>query len=69
MKQPIFFERNRVGRVYTGGKLFAGFFGDEPVDNFLPEEWIRKFRQEVAEEVVVGGIMSVEMGGECVVCP
>lgn len=40
MKQPIFFERNRVGRVYTGGKLFAGFFGDEPVDNFLPEEWI-----------------------------
>lgn len=40
MNQPIFFERNRVGRVYTGGKLFAGFFGDEPVDNFLPEEWI-----------------------------
>ncbi len=40
MKRPIFFERNRVGRVYTGGKLFAGFFGDEPVDDFLPEEWI-----------------------------
>lgn len=40
MKHPIFFERNRVGRVYTGGKLFAGFFGDEPVDDFLPEEWI-----------------------------
>ena len=40
MRKPIFFERNRVGRVYTGGKLFAGFFGDEPVDNFLPEEWI-----------------------------
>ena len=40
MKQPIFFERNRVGRVYTGGKLFSGFFGDEPIDNFLPEEWI-----------------------------
>lgn len=38
--KPIFFERNRVGRVYTGGKLFAGFFGDEPVDGFLPEEWI-----------------------------
>lgn len=37
---PIFFERNRVGRVYTGGKLFADFFGDEPVDSFLPEEWI-----------------------------
>ncbi len=40
IKEPIFFERNRVGRVYTGGKLFSGFFGDEPVDGFLPEEWI-----------------------------
>lgn len=40
MREPIFFERNRVGRVYTGGKLFAGFFGDEPEDGFLPEEWI-----------------------------
>lgn len=38
--EPIFFERNRVGRVYTGGKLFHGFFGDEPLDGFLPEEWI-----------------------------
>ena len=40
LRQPIFFVRNRVGRVYTGGKLFADFFGDEPVDGFLPEEWI-----------------------------
>ncbi len=38
--EPIFFERNRVGRVYSGGKLFHGFFGDDPVDGFLPEEWI-----------------------------
>lgn len=38
--KPIFFERNRVGRVYTGGKLFHGFFGDEAVDGFLPEEWV-----------------------------
>ncbi|MBQ9975597.1 MAG: class I mannose-6-phosphate isomerase [Clostridia bacterium] len=37
---PIFFERNRVGRVYTGGKLFHGLFGDAPEDNFKPEEWI-----------------------------
>ena len=37
---PVFFERNRVGRIYTGGKLFAGFFGDAPEDNFLPEEWV-----------------------------
>jgi len=37
---PLFFERNRVGRVYTGGLLFNGLFGDEPVDNYEPEEWI-----------------------------
>lgn len=37
---PIFFERNRVGRVYTGGKLFSGLFGDEPIDGYKPEEWI-----------------------------
>ena len=40
IKEPIFFERNRVGRVYTGGKLFAGFFGDPAEDGYLPEEWI-----------------------------
>lgn len=40
INSPVFFERNRVGRVYSGGKLFSGFFGDEPVDGFLPEEWI-----------------------------
>lgn len=40
MNKPLFFERNRVGRVYTGGKLFGGFFGDEPIDGFEPEEWI-----------------------------
>ncbi len=38
--KPIFFERNRVGRVYTGGKLFHDFFGDEAVDGYMPEEWI-----------------------------
>ncbi len=38
--QPIFFERNRVGRVYSGGKLFSSFFGDKAEDGFLPEEWI-----------------------------
>ncbi len=38
--KPVFFERNRVGRVYTGGKLFHGFFGDAPEDGFLPEEWV-----------------------------
>ena len=40
IKEPVFFERNRVGRVYIGGKLFSGLFGDEAVDNYEPEEWI-----------------------------
>lgn len=40
LTQPIFFERNRVGRVYVGGKLFGDFFGDGSVDGLLPEEWI-----------------------------
>ena len=40
VKQPIFFERNRVGRVYTGGALYADFFGDDGTDGYLPEEWM-----------------------------
>ena len=35
-----FFEKNRVFRVYTGGKLFSEFFGDDSQDSFYPEEWI-----------------------------
>ncbi|MBQ8014616.1 MAG: class I mannose-6-phosphate isomerase, partial [Clostridia bacterium] len=38
--KPIFFEKNRVFRVYTGGKLFADFFGDDSTDGFYPEEWV-----------------------------
>jgi mannose-6-phosphate isomerase len=37
---PIFFERNRVFRVYRGGKLFHEFFGDPAEDGSFPEEWI-----------------------------
>ena len=52
--KPIFFERNRVGRVYTGGRLFHGFFGDEAKDGFMPEEWIassvRALNKEMASE-------------------
>lgn len=40
INKPIFFERNRVRRVYTGGKLFSDFLGDAPEDGFFPEEWI-----------------------------
>lgn len=38
--QPIFFERNRVYRIYEGGFLFSDFFGDPPIDNNYPEEWV-----------------------------
>ncbi len=38
--EPIFFEKNRVFRVYTGGKLFSDFFGDNSEDGFYPEEWV-----------------------------
>lgn len=39
-EEPLFFEKNRVFRVYTGGKLFADFFGDDSEDGFYPEEWV-----------------------------
>lgn len=38
--EPVFFEQNRVFRVYLGGKLFSNFFGDDSTDTFYPEEWI-----------------------------
>lgn len=40
IKEPIFFERNRVYRIYLGGKQYAELCGDKPEDNFFPEEWI-----------------------------
>lgn len=40
LSQPIFFERNRVYRIYLGGKAYADLMGDAPEDNFFPEEWI-----------------------------
>lgn len=39
-QRPVFFNRNRVFRVYLGGKLFSDFLGDLPQDGYYPEEWI-----------------------------
>jgi mannose-6-phosphate isomerase len=39
-RAPLFFERNRIARVYSGGKLFHEFFGDADEDGYQPEEWI-----------------------------
>ena len=40
INNPIFFEKNRVSRVYAGGKLFGDLFKDGSDDGFYPEEWI-----------------------------
>jgi len=41
LKEPIFFERNRVFRVYLGGKTYGRLFDDcEGEDTMFPEEWI-----------------------------
>lgn len=39
VKKPIFFENNRVFRVYLGGKGFEGFLPDA-TDGIFPEEWV-----------------------------
>ena len=38
--EPIFFESNRVFRIYTGGKLLGDFLGKPEEDGNLPEEWL-----------------------------
>ena len=44
VKEPIFFDRNRVYRIYLGGKQYTKIFEhdgyDDGTDNFFPEEWI-----------------------------
>ena len=39
LKKPIFFENNRVYRVYLGGYGFSGFLPDAE-DGIFPEEWV-----------------------------
>ncbi len=43
IKEPIFFERNRVYRIYKGGMPYKELFNDgfdDGTDNMFPEEWI-----------------------------
>ncbi len=43
VKEPIFFERNRVFRIYKGGKPYKEIFNDgydDGSDNNFPEEWV-----------------------------
>ncbi len=39
-EQPIFFEQNRVYRIYLGGKQYDTLFKDGSDDCLFPEEWI-----------------------------
>ncbi len=38
--KPLFFNRNRVYRVYRGGSLFSNFYADKNENTYYPEEWI-----------------------------
>ena len=38
--RPIFFEKNRVYRIYLGGKGYADLCSDGSEDGYFPEEWI-----------------------------
>lgn len=43
VSQPLFFERNRVYRIYLGGKPYKDIFNDgydDGTDNMFPEEWV-----------------------------
>ncbi len=45
VKEPIFFERNRVYRIYKGGMPYKEIFNDpngydDGTDNMFPEEWV-----------------------------
>ena len=37
---PIFFNRNRVFRIYLGGKGYHKLLGDPNTNNLFPEEWL-----------------------------
>lgn len=50
LNQPLFFERNRVWRVYKGGLQFHDFFGDEAKDSFYPEEWVASVVSAINKE-------------------
>ena len=66
LPSPIFFERNRVFRVYEGGKLFHDFFGDEAIDGNLPEEWIASKVKALNKELRIPdeGLSKIRGGGE-----
>ena len=49
VNRPLFFEKNRVRRIYTGGKQFATFFGDDSSEGYYPEEWVCSYVKALNE--------------------
>lgn len=62
--KPIFFKKNRVRRIYTGGSQFASFFGDDSTEGYYPEEWVCSYVKALNEgsNVYNEGISQTEDG-------
>ena len=55
ISEPIFFNRNRVFRVYTGGMPYKEFFNDinnydDGTDGYFPEEWVASSVKAINEK-------------------
>ncbi len=61
-EEPIFFEKNRVHREYTGGQLLGRFTGDGSGDGRLPEEWIASTVEAINPDIAIvrEGISKIE---------
>lgn len=64
LNKPLFFKRNRVRRIYTGGGQFAQFFDDNSTEGYYPEEWVCSCVKALNEGSTVfnEGISQLESG-------
>lgn len=64
--KPLFFKKNRVRRIYTGGSQFASFFGDDSTEGFYPEEWVCSYVKALNEgsDIPDEGISVTEDGAK-----
>ena len=62
--EPLFFKKNRVRRIYTGGAQFAKFFSDDSTEGYFPEEWVCSCVKALNEGSTVynEGISQLESG-------
>ncbi len=66
LNKPLFFKKNRVRRIYTGGSQFATFFGDDSTEGFFPEEWVCSYVKALNEgsDIPDEGISVTEDGAK-----